>query len=73
MSDSENYLVAEIDGHELACVIAEAAMGVKRPVGKTAKEAMQGFDPDVRQGFYDAALAASNYVATALGKAKKVN
>lgn len=67
------YLVAEIDGHELACIIAEQSIGITRPAGKTAQEAMQGFDEDTRKGFYKAAWAAASYVSECITKAAKVN
>ena len=55
-------LVAEADPNELACRIAEAAIGVKRPKGVTAHDAMKVFPDEERAGFYKAAERATEYI-----------
>lgn len=70
---TEKKLICEIDMHELACIIAEASIGIKRPVGMSPNKAMLGFDDETRKGLYDVAWAAATYVTDCLNKAKMVN
>jgi len=48
-------LIAEINPHELACLILEGSCGVKRPKDATAVQALAQLDEDVRHGLYVAA------------------
>lgn len=71
----KNTFVAEINGDELACRIAENCMGITRPEGKTAKEAMDELRrqfPDVVGGFYLAVEAAALYLGECMEKAERV-
>lgn len=71
----KNTFVAEIDGDELACRIAENCMGITRPEGKTAKQAMdqlRGEYPDIVAGWYLAAEAAAEYLAECMGNMERV-
>lgn len=64
--------IVQIDGEELACIIAEKAIGVLRPKGMTARNALQYFEPDARQGFINAAAAATEYILKQLEDAKGI-
>lgn len=55
-------LVADIDPSELACRIAEGAIGVKRPKGVTPQQALSDLDKESRDGFYRAAYNAAQYM-----------
>lgn len=66
-------LVTEIDPHELACVIAEAVIGCRRPDGATPQIVMQQFDPEIRQGFYEAAKNAALYMTTCINNVQRLN
>lgn len=71
----EKY-IAQINPHELALRMAEAACGFKRPPGKNAEEAMQELiaaDEFTGRGFYRAALAAGKYLEEAINDYKRVN
>ena len=59
-------LVPDMDQHELACRIAEATLGLQRPAGVTAVQALSVFAPEDRTGFYRAATAALSYLFSAL-------
>lgn len=69
----------EIDGEELACRIAEAAIGFKRPAGMTARVALDamrritttGGTPDVVPGFERAARVAAEYIAQCAEKGRR--
>lgn len=52
--------IAEISEAELACRIAEAVLGLKRPPGQTAEQAMDGMD-DAGLAFRHAARVAMDY------------
>lgn len=72
--DIEKY-IAEINPHEMALRIAEAACGFKRPEGKAPEEAMQELiaaDEFAGRGFYRAALAAGKYLEEAINNYKRV-
>lgn len=56
-------LVAEIDPYELACLIAEAVMGKRRPSGLTAKQALKTQPPETQAVLLDAAERVARYVA----------
>ncbi len=56
-------LIAEIDPEELACRIAEACMGVKRPAGISPKAALDQIDPEAAIDFRKAARSAARYIA----------
>jgi len=58
----KTLLVIEFDREELACRIAEHCMGMKRPAGRTPKQALSQFPPDIRDGFYRAATASLAYL-----------
>lgn len=55
-------LIAEVDPHELACRILEGAMGLKRPTGVTAIQALSKLDDQARAGMYQAADNAAKYI-----------
>ena len=69
----------EIDGEELACRIAEAAIGFKRPPGMSARAALdhmrsittRGGTPDVVPGFERAAQVAAEYIAQGAEKGRQ--
>lgn len=66
--------IAEIDGEELACRIAEASMDLRRPLGSTATEALDLADrsiPGQGQRWRAAAAAAASYVAECVGKGQR--
>lgn len=64
--------VVKINGLELALIIAEAAIGVKRPPGATIEEALEYFDPETRQGFINAAQKATEYVLNQFGESSRM-
>lgn len=66
-------LVAEIDADELSCRIAEACIGVKRPKGTSARQALASFDEETRTGFFKAAEIAVEYITSCINAAGKVN
>lgn len=68
---TRKILVAEIDHNELALLIAEAALGVKRPKDVKASEALESFDIATREGFLQAAVVATEYVMQCVQKAKE--
>lgn len=53
--------IAVIDEGELAIRMAEAAIGMKRPPGKTVAECLASFPADWGEGFGRAARAAMEY------------
>lgn len=55
--------IAEISEGELAIRMAEAAIGIKRPPGKTVQECLDSFPADWGDAFGRAAKAAMNYWA----------
>ncbi len=54
--------MAEVDPYELACRIAEGVIGRKRPEGLTAKQALETFDAEDRDGFVRGAKQAFDYM-----------
>ncbi|MFY9291641.1 MAG: hypothetical protein WAP03_13220 [Methylorubrum rhodinum] len=81
MSEPEKRFefIAEIDGVELACRIAEAACGIRRPPGKSAQQALHDMErllkslgqPDVVAGFHRAARVAAEYFAECVGSGRR--
>lgn len=70
----EKY-IAQIDPHEMALRIAESLMGLNRPFGKTAEQAlteMKSQDSQAVAGFYRAALAAAKYLEEAINDYQRV-
>lgn len=64
-----HHFVFEVDQHELACRIAEAQMGIDRPPGQSAKEALAGLQerfPVQVKSWYAAAHAASTYLMSTI-------
>lgn len=61
--DKVKKLIAEIDPNELACRILEGAMGLRRPAGTTAIQALSELDPEARAGMYQAAANAAKYIS----------
>ena len=65
-----------IDGHELACRIAEACIGVKRPEGMTPKQALNQLknstDSETVERFYGASTLALEYVMECLNSGIEV-
>ncbi len=53
--------VAQIDAAELAVRLFEAAMGLKRPAGMTAAQALGTFPEEDRRAWLNAATAAMSY------------
>jgi len=53
--------IAEISEGELAIRMAEAAIGIRRPSGKSVQECLDSFPADWGEGFLRAAKAAMNY------------
>lgn len=53
--------IAPIDEGELAIRMAEAAIGIKRPPGKTTAEVLDAFPADWGEAFHRAARAAMEY------------
>ena len=60
--------LAEIDGAELACRMLEAIGGLDRPVGSTAREALDRVQPETRTAMLRAANAAVVYLQECLEK-----
>jgi hypothetical protein len=60
-----------MDQMELACRIAEAVMGIPRPVGASAKAAMSEFDDDIHAGFQRAAISAMRYFNECINQTNK--
>lgn len=72
--DIEKY-IAELNPHELALRIAEAACHFKRPPGKEAEACMQELiaaDEFTGRGCYRAALAAAKYLEESINNYQKV-
>jgi hypothetical protein len=65
--------VAEIDEAELVVRMIEAAAGVKRPVGMSAKEALNLGDKVVAEAYTRAAYAAMDYWRECISQINKVN
>lgn len=63
-------LIAEVNQHELACRILEGAMGLKRPAGVTAIQALSELDDQARAGMYQAAENAARYICECVGDGK---
>lgn len=72
-------LMFDVDGEELACRIAEAAIGIKRPSGMTARQALDDMrrattsagQPDMVPGFERAAQVAAEYIAQCAEKGRQ--
>ncbi len=74
MKQYDKY-IAKMDAHEMACRLAEAAMGLKREAGLTAEQAMQAIslqDKDAGAAFYRMALAAAKYMEDAINDFQRV-
>jgi hypothetical protein len=63
--------VAEISEGELAIRMAEAAMGIKRPPGKSVDECLASFPADWGDAFLRAARAAMGYWGECIDKANR--
>lgn len=64
-------LEAEIDSAELTLRIAEACLGMKRPPGTPAKEALaqlRSREPDIIASFDKAAMRAAEYFVECINK-----
>lgn len=67
-------LVAEIDGDELALVIAEACIGIKRPLGRSAASCLAELaakDPVIVAGFRKAAHRGLEYVTACISRGSR--
>lgn len=64
--------MAEVSEVELAVRIAEVVIGVSRPEGETAAQALEHMDSLTRQVFIDAARVSLVYIATSFGEARRV-
>lgn len=78
MSDAKKTLVVEIDQTEMACRIAEAVIGAKRPDGASPNFALVRLGPELEGVFLKAAAAALEYVgecsaAAAPGKTRMIS
>lgn len=65
--------VAEIDPYELAARFLEAFMAMKRPVGLTAKQAIDGLDPGYRDYIMRGAKACALYLTEVVEKLDPVS
>jgi hypothetical protein len=63
--------VAEIDEEELAVRLAEAALGIKRPPGKSLGECLDSLPADWGDAFHRAARAAMTYWAQCIDAANR--
>ncbi len=63
--------VAEINEAELAIRMAEAAIGMKRPPGKSTQECLDSFPADWGEAFGRAAKAAMTYWAECIDVANQ--
>lgn len=63
--------VTEISEGELAIRMAEAAIGIKRPPGKSVQECLDSFPADWGEAFHRAARAAMEYWAECIDGAKQ--
>lgn len=71
-----NKFIAEINPHEMALRIGQAACGIKKPEGLSAEEAldeMRKIDAETVAGFYRAAWAAAQYLEESINDYKMVN
>lgn len=79
MSDAKKTRVIEIDQTEMACRIAEAVIGAKRPDGASPNFALVRLGPEMEGVFLKAAAAAIEYVgectaaAAAPGKMRMIS
>jgi len=63
--------IAQMNAHEMAIRLAEAAMGITRPAGFTAEQCMARIakqDEDGAAAFYRMALAAANYMEDSINE-----
>ena len=74
----KEMLLLEVDQDELAIVIGEAAMGVRRKPGTSAKDALDSMNREAQpgelgigDGFRHAAMAAMLYFRAAIEKGLK--
>jgi len=70
----EKY-IAKMNAHEMACRIAEAISGLKRPAGTTAEEMMNKVretNPIAHAQYYRAAGAAAKYIEEAINAHAKL-
>lgn len=63
--------IAAIDEGELAIRMAEAAIGIQRPPGKTTAEVLDSFPADWGEAFHRAARAAMDYWRECLETAQR--
>lgn len=63
--------IATIDERELAIRMTEAALGIKRPPGKTTVECLNSFPADWGEAFHRSARAAMAYWRECIDAAKK--
>lgn len=63
--------VAEISEGELAIRMAEAAIGMKRPPGKSVQECLDSFPADWGEAFLRASKAAMSYWAECIESANR--
>lgn len=66
---AKRALIIEIDPAELAVGMCEAAYQIKRPAGKTARQALDAMEPECRAGWLRAATFAGTYVAAQIESA----
>lgn len=66
------YIIAINEG-ELAIRMAEAAIGIKRPPGKTTAEILASFPADWGEGFHRAARAAMLYWQECIADANRAD
>lgn len=68
---SKKLLEAEIDATELTLRIAEACLGMRRPPGRSAKEALaqlRAIHPETVASFDKAAIRAAEYFVECINK-----
>lgn len=65
--------VAPIEEAELAVRICEALNGMRRPLGSTAVEALNGMEPEDRAAYRRGAVAAMEYWRECIESASRSN
>lgn len=73
LARSATKYIAEVDPTELACRMLEAAQNMRRPLGTTAKEALDSLDQDSREWLMRQAIAALTYMSECFASAGRVS
>jgi uncharacterized membrane protein len=67
------HSIAEISEAELACRMGEAMLGMKRPPGLTAEQALDTVSDDARDALRQAARAAMEYWRECIEQSQRVS